>query len=212
MVCQAATLNLIISSISAVAVGSSGIFPALFVEAPNKCIFNERVDNFSHGVSLGASFSISVRSGLVATSCLLIHEVPHEVTDFIILLRSGFSRWGAIKAQLLTASTCLIGNYTITIFRLNSKRLFISLSFSNLNGTILLNSLTPCCNAPTYVAAVSLYVPTHSARPSTFDGLGLCPRVSPQTTSDWFALTSCLGYTRISMRCRSTWLSVRSPA
>eukprot|EP00108_Taenia_solium_P002151 TsM_000647100 transcript=TsM_000647100 gene=TsM_000647100 len=58
------------------------------------------IDNFSHGLSLGASYSVSIRCGLIATSCLLIHEIPHEISDFIILLRSGFSRWGAIKAQV----------------------------------------------------------------------------------------------------------------
>ncbi|VDK39853.1 unnamed protein product [Taenia asiatica] len=73
------------------------------------------IDNFSHGLSLGASYSVSIRNilnfrlfflfvtsqcGLIATSCLLIHEIPHEISDFVILLRSGFSRWGAIKAQV----------------------------------------------------------------------------------------------------------------
>uniref|UniRef100_A0A915EUV5 Zinc transporter ZIP13 n=1 Tax=Echinococcus canadensis TaxID=519352 RepID=A0A915EUV5_9CEST len=79
------------------------------------------IDNFSHGLSLGASYSVSIRCGLIATTCLLIHEIPHEISDFIILLRSGFSRRGAIKAQLLTASTCLIGTYTLAIFRWKFK-------------------------------------------------------------------------------------------
>lgn len=39
----------------------------------------------------------------------LVHEIPHEVGDFAILLRSGFSRWDAAKAQILTAGTGLIG-------------------------------------------------------------------------------------------------------
>lgn len=38
-----------------------------------------------------------------------MHEIPHEVGDFAILLRSGFSRWDAAKAQLLTACAGLIG-------------------------------------------------------------------------------------------------------
>lgn len=38
-----------------------------------------------------------------------VHGIPHEVSDFAILLRSGFNRWDAAKAQLLTSGTGLIG-------------------------------------------------------------------------------------------------------
>lgn len=38
-----------------------------------------------------------------------MHEIPHEVGDFAILLRSGFSRWDAARAQFLTAGAGLLG-------------------------------------------------------------------------------------------------------
>lgn len=67
------------------------------------------IDNFTHGLAVGGSFLISLRLGMFTTVAILIHEIPHEIGDFAILLKSGFSRWDAAKGQLLTASGGLCG-------------------------------------------------------------------------------------------------------
>ncbi|XP_065371421.1 zinc transporter ZIP13 homolog [Calliphora vicina] len=67
------------------------------------------IDNFTHGLAVAGSFLVSFRHGVLATFAILLHEIPHEVGDFAILLRSGFSRWDAARAQLLTASAGLLG-------------------------------------------------------------------------------------------------------
>uniref|UniRef100_A0A336LUY9 CSON005014 protein n=1 Tax=Culicoides sonorensis TaxID=179676 RepID=A0A336LUY9_CULSO len=67
------------------------------------------IDNFTHGLAVAGSFLVSFRHGALATFAILLHEIPHEVGDFAILLRSGFSRWDAARAQLLTAGAGLLG-------------------------------------------------------------------------------------------------------
>lgn len=67
------------------------------------------IDNFTHGLAVGGSFLVSFRLGALTTFAILIHEIPHEVGDFAILLRSGFSRWDAARAQLVTASGGIFG-------------------------------------------------------------------------------------------------------
>lgn len=67
------------------------------------------IDNFTHGLAVAGSFLVSFRHGVLATFAILLHEIPHEVGDFAILLRSGFTRWDAAKAQLLTATAGLVG-------------------------------------------------------------------------------------------------------
>ncbi|XP_069888460.1 zinc transporter ZIP13 isoform X3 [Dipodomys merriami] len=67
------------------------------------------IDNFTHGLAVAASFLVSKKIGLVTTMAILLHEIPHEVGDFAILLRAGFDRWSAAKLQLSTALGGLLG-------------------------------------------------------------------------------------------------------
>lgn len=67
------------------------------------------IDNFTHGLAVAGSFLVSFRHGVLATFAILLHEIPHEVGDFAILLKSGFNRWDAARAQLLTAGAGLMG-------------------------------------------------------------------------------------------------------
>lgn len=60
------------------------------------------MDNFTHGLAVAGSYTISINGGIMTTIVILLHEIPHEIGDFAILIRSGFSRWDAGKAQLLT--------------------------------------------------------------------------------------------------------------
>lgn len=69
-------------------------------------------DNFTHGLAVGGSFLVSFPHGVLTTLAILLHEIPHEVGDFAILLRSGFSRWDAARAQIVTASTGVMGALT----------------------------------------------------------------------------------------------------
>nr|CAB3266272.1 zinc transporter ZIP13 [Phallusia mammillata] len=67
------------------------------------------IDNFTHGLAVGGSYLVSRHVGILTTVAILLHEIPHEVGDFAILLKAGFSRWHAAKLQILTAAGGLLG-------------------------------------------------------------------------------------------------------
>uniref|UniRef100_A0A8C3LB50 Zinc transporter ZIP13 n=1 Tax=Chrysolophus pictus TaxID=9089 RepID=A0A8C3LB50_CHRPC len=67
------------------------------------------IDNFTHGLAVAASFLVSRKVGFLTTMAILLHEIPHEVGDFAILLRAGFDRWSAAKMQLSTALGGIVG-------------------------------------------------------------------------------------------------------
>lgn len=65
--------------------------------------------NFTDGLAIGASYLAGNSIGIVTTITILIHEVPHEIGDFAILIKSGCSRKKAMFLQLTTAIGALAG-------------------------------------------------------------------------------------------------------
>uniref|UniRef100_A0A8C4GTD7 Zinc transporter SLC39A7 n=1 Tax=Dicentrarchus labrax TaxID=13489 RepID=A0A8C4GTD7_DICLA len=65
--------------------------------------------NFTDGLAIGASFLVSPTVGAVTTVTILLHEVPHEIGDFAILVQSGCTKKKAMCLQLLTALGALAG-------------------------------------------------------------------------------------------------------
>jgi len=65
--------------------------------------------NFTDGLAIGASFLAGESIGVITTLTILLHEVPHEIGDFAILIQSGVPRNKAIALQALTAVGALTG-------------------------------------------------------------------------------------------------------
>lgn len=65
--------------------------------------------NFTDGLAIGASYLAGKNIGVITTITILLHEVPHEIGDFAILIQSGCNRRKAIFLQLTTAVGALTG-------------------------------------------------------------------------------------------------------
>jgi zinc and cadmium transporter len=72
-------------------------------------LIGDGVHNFADGIAIGAACVASPGLGLVTTLAVLGHEVPQELSDFTILLSSGFSRWKAFFWNTLSGLGTLVG-------------------------------------------------------------------------------------------------------
>lgn len=52
---------------------------------------------------MAASFYSSPLIGATTTLACFAHEIPHEIADYSILIRSGFTKREAMQSQFLTA-------------------------------------------------------------------------------------------------------------
>ncbi|XP_066152471.1 protein catecholamines up isoform X2 [Euwallacea fornicatus] len=75
--------------------------------------------NFTDGLAIGSSYLAGNTVGIVTTITILLHEVPHEIGDYAILLQSGVSRKNAMLLQLTTALGALAGT-AISLLAQNS--------------------------------------------------------------------------------------------
>ncbi len=58
---------------------------------------------------MSASFYASPTVGASTTLAVFLHEIPHEVGDFALLVQSGFSKRAAMGAQFVTAIGAFLG-------------------------------------------------------------------------------------------------------
>lgn len=72
-------------------------------------LFADCFHNFTDGLAIGASFAAGENVGVITTLTILLHEVPHEIGDYAILIQSGVPPMKAIMLQLLTAVGALTG-------------------------------------------------------------------------------------------------------
>ncbi|TFY78085.1 hypothetical protein EWM64_g5927, partial [Hericium alpestre] len=66
-------------------------------------LFGDFVHNITDGLAMAASFYSSPLIGATTTLACFAHEIPHEIADYSILIRSGFTKRQAMQSQFLTA-------------------------------------------------------------------------------------------------------------
>ncbi|KAJ3514904.1 hypothetical protein NLJ89_g2085 [Agrocybe chaxingu] len=74
-------------------------------------LFGDFVHNITDGLAMAASFYASPLIGATTTLACFAHEIPHEIADYSILIRSGFTKRQAMQSQFLTAIGAFVGTF-----------------------------------------------------------------------------------------------------
>ncbi|MBI2499635.1 ZIP family metal transporter [Candidatus Woesearchaeota archaeon] len=72
-------------------------------------LVGDAVHNFGDGVIIAASYLIDFNLGLISTLAIIFHEIPQELGDFAILIKSGFSKAKALLYNFLSAVMAILG-------------------------------------------------------------------------------------------------------
>ncbi|MCL5433238.1 MAG: ZIP family metal transporter [Patescibacteria group bacterium] len=77
--------------------------PAPFV------IFGDALHNFIDGVSIAATFLVSFPLGVITSLAVFVHEIPHELGDFGILIQKGWGRRKVFTVNAFTGAAAFFG-------------------------------------------------------------------------------------------------------
>ena len=76
-------------------------------------LIGDAIHNFTDGMAIASAFLISEPIGRSVTLAVLLHEIPHELGDFAVLVSHGFSKRGAFMSQFVSAIGAYLGMFLI---------------------------------------------------------------------------------------------------
>jgi zinc and cadmium transporter len=72
-------------------------------------LISDGVHNLIDGIIIGISYLAGIQVGIATTIAVLLHEVPQEMGDFGILVRSGYTKKKALFYNFITALLAVVG-------------------------------------------------------------------------------------------------------
>ncbi|HWE26572.1 MAG TPA: ZIP family metal transporter [Polyangia bacterium] len=87
-------------------------------------LVGDSVHNLIDGIVIGASFSVDSRVGIATLVAVVLHEIPHELGNFGILVNGGLTVRRALLFNFLTALLAIVG--TVAALAAGSRERTIS--------------------------------------------------------------------------------------
>ena len=88
-------------------------------------LVGDSLHNATDGVVIAAAFLADFKLGVVTSLAIIAHEVPQEVSDFFVLLHSGYTRKKAFVYNLISSFAMVVGG-VIAYFALESAQAYVT--------------------------------------------------------------------------------------
>ena len=72
-------------------------------------LIGDTIHNFIDGLIIAASYVVSIPVGISTTLAVVLHEIPHEVGNFAVLLHSGYPRKKAVLCMIYAQMSAIVG-------------------------------------------------------------------------------------------------------
>jgi len=72
-------------------------------------LISDAIHNFIDGILIAGSFLISIPVGIATTLAVFIHEIPQEISDFVLLVHSGVSKARALFLNFVSSLSAILG-------------------------------------------------------------------------------------------------------
>lgn len=84
--------------------------------SPILLILGDTIHNAIDGAAIAAAYLVSPSLGVVVAISSFLHEVPHEIGDFGVLIKSGYSKIKAMLVNLFSALSSFLGAFYVLYF------------------------------------------------------------------------------------------------
>ncbi len=88
-------------------------------------LIGDSLHNATDGVVIAAAFLADFNLGVVTSLAIIAHEVPQEVSDFFVLLHSGYSRKKAFLYNLISSLAMVVGG-VVAYFALEKAEAYVT--------------------------------------------------------------------------------------
>jgi zinc and cadmium transporter len=88
-------------------------------------LIGDSLHNATDGVVIAAAFLADFRLGVVTSLAIIAHEIPQEVSDFFVLLHSGYSRRKAFLYNMISSLAMVVGGI-VAYFALDQAQAYVT--------------------------------------------------------------------------------------